>query len=97
MGTSAYTAVINDRQLSPVAGAEQPDLRMAGVCVRDDVVQSFLCHPIQAERDVRGNGLEFPFRPEGDRDGVATLELGAVGGKGGYQPGVRDHAGMQVV
>ena len=54
-------AIVCDRHLRVVAGTEQPDLRPAGAGVRDDVAQRFLRDPVEAERDLRGDGREVPL------------------------------------
>ena len=90
-------AIIRDRDLRVVAGAEQSNVGPAGAGVRDDVAQRFLRDPVQAERGLRSDGREVPFRAARQRHAVRTLELGTVGGQGGHQPRVPEHGGMQVV
>ena len=90
-------AIVGDRDLRVVAGAEQPNVGPAGAGMRDDVAQRFLRDPVQAERDLRGDGREVPFRAARQHGAVRALELGTVGGQCGHQPGVPQHRGMQVV
>ena len=97
LGDIEPLAVVGDRELRAVAGAEQPDLGLAGARVLDDVVQRFLGDPIQTERRVRADRLEVPVGRARHRHRVCTRDFGAVGGQGGRQSGMLEHVGMQVV
>src|SRR5262245_6098158 len=43
-------AIVAYHELGAFSGAAQTNPGLAGLCVLDDVVQRFLCHPVETER-----------------------------------------------
>jgi hypothetical protein len=90
-------AVVNHGQLDAFPGSREQDVDRARPRVPAGVVEGFLRHTVETQRDVRIDQLQVPIGVEHDLDRLQALELRAVGFQSGHEPRMLEDARVQLV
>ena len=97
LGEIESAPVVSDDHLHTVRSGSQGDAHLARAGMRGDVAQRLLGDAVQAQRNVRRNGIEAGSGGQRDIHGVQALNLGAMCLQRSDEAHAFEHSRMQLM